>query len=88
MGLKVLTRDLIKQIPEGSIKLPFNFGSNDVRDMGLPETGDIIVNIRGVPHIVTQMGKSCLEYTGPRYLSFYIKLFLCYTRLRELTPGL
>ena len=64
--LMVLTRDLVKQIPEGTIKLPFNFGSNDIGDMGLPETGDIIVNIRGVPHIVTQMGKSCLEYTrGP-----------------------
>ena len=55
--LMVLTRDLIKQIPEGSIKLPFNFGSNDVGTMGLPETGDIIVNIRGVPHILTIMGK-------------------------------
>ena len=62
--LMVLTRDLVKQIPEGSIKLPFTFGSNDISNMGLPETGNIIVNIRGVPHIVTQMGKSCFEYTG------------------------
>jgi len=54
--LMVLTRDLVKRIPEGSIKLPFNFGSNDIGNMGLPETGDIIVNIRGVPHIVTEMG--------------------------------
>ena len=61
--LMVLTRDLIRQIPEGSIQLPFNFGSNDISNVGLPETGDIIVNIREVPHIVTQMGKSCLEYT-------------------------
>ena len=63
--LMVLTRDLVKRIPEGSIKLPFNFGSNDIGNMGLPETGDIIVNIRGVPHIVTEMGKSCFEYTIP-----------------------
>ena len=62
--LMVLTRDLIRQIPEGSIQLPFNFGSNDIGNVGLPETGDIVVNIREVPHIVTQMGKSCLVYTG------------------------
>ena len=62
--LMVLTRDLIRQIPEGSIQLPFNFGSNDIGNVDLPETGDIIVNIREVPHIVTQMGKSCSEYTG------------------------
>ena len=62
--LMVLTRDLIRQIPEGSIQLPFNFGSNDISNVGLPETGDIIVNIREVPHIVTKMGKSCFEHTG------------------------
>merc|ERR1712210_188388 len=54
--LMVLTRDLIRQIPEGSIQLPFNFGSNDISNVGLPETGNIIVNIREVPHIVTKMG--------------------------------
>merc|ERR1712037_280543 len=54
--LMVLTRDLIGQIPEGSIQLPFNFGSNDIGNVDLPETGDIIVNIREVPHIVTKMG--------------------------------
>ena len=55
--LMILTRDLLKQIPNDQ----FNFGPNSwlgkVIDMGLPESGDVIVNINRIPHITTQWGK-------------------------------
>ena len=55
--LMVLTRDLLKQIPDDQL----NFGPNSwlgkVRDMGLPESGDIIVNVNRIPHITTQWGE-------------------------------
>jgi len=54
--LMILTRDLLKQIPNDQI----NFGPNSwlgkVIDMGLPESGDVIVNINRIPHITTQWG--------------------------------
>jgi len=54
--LMILTRDLLKQIPNDQ----FNFGSNSwlgkVRDLGLPESGDIIVDVNRIPHIRTQWG--------------------------------
>merc|ERR1712127_861115 len=53
--LLVLTRDLTKQIPEGSSFLP-TFNGFNVADMGLPEDGDVIIDYEGVPHIVTQFG--------------------------------
>merc|ERR1712079_370335 len=61
--LLVLTRDLTKDVPkgEGGRSLPgfsgfnaFGAGLND--QMGLAEEGDIIINIDGVPHILTQFG--------------------------------
>lgn len=55
--LMILTRDLLKHIPNDQ----FNFGPNSwlgkVIDMGLPESGDIIVNINRIPHITTQWGE-------------------------------
>ena len=55
--LMILTRDLLKQIPNDQ----FNFGPNSwlgkVIDMGLPESGDIVVNINRIPHITTQWGE-------------------------------
>ena len=63
-----LTRDLINQIPDSGLKsalpsLGFGqqfqaFGLQGIENMGLPETGDIIVKINNIPHIVTQWGKS------------------------------
>ena len=54
--LLVLTRDLSKNIPEGTNFVP-SFNGFNVGEMGLPEDGDVIVNVDGVPHIVTQFGK-------------------------------
>ena len=63
-----LTRDLINQIPDSGLKsalpsLGFGqqfqaFGLQGIENMGLPETGDIIVKKNNIPHIVTQWGKS------------------------------
>ena len=58
--LLVMSRDLMKDQPQ-SAKL-FNsfgggFGLEGIQGMGLPETGDVINEIDGVPHIITEFGK-------------------------------
>ena len=57
--LMVLTRDLSNQVPKGQNLLGNfgNFGLEGMESMGLPESGDIIVNVDGTPHIRTQWGK-------------------------------
>merc|ERR1712109_300509 len=60
--LLILTRDLTSQIPEGQSIPSFlgagfgGFGLNGLENMGLAKTGDVIVDVNGVPHIVTQFG--------------------------------
>ena len=62
--LLILTRDLIRQVPDGQ-SLPSigfgagfgGFGLEGVKDMGLPETGDVIININNQPHIITRFGR-------------------------------
>jgi len=61
--LLMLTRDLLKNIPEGQ-SLPSlgfgagfgGFGLEGVKDMGLPDTGDVIIDIKNQPHIITRWG--------------------------------
>ena len=57
--LMVLTRDLSNQVPKGQNILGSfgGFGLEGMESMGLPESGDIIVNVDGTPHIRTQWGK-------------------------------
>ena len=65
--LLTLTRDLTNQIPDSGLKsglpsLGFGeqfqaFGLDGIENMGLPESGDVVVNKNNVPHIVTQWGK-------------------------------
>ena len=55
-SLLVLTRDITRNIPQGSGLIP-SFNGFNVGEMGLPEVGDVIINIDGIPHIVTQFGK-------------------------------
>ena len=57
--LMVLTRDLSKKVPKGQNLLGNfgNFGIDNLESMGLPEYGDIITNVIGVPHIRTTFGK-------------------------------
>merc|ERR1712156_807099 len=59
--LLVLSRDLNKDIPkgEGGRSLPgfSGFPGVDLNgDLGLVENGDVIVDVEGVPHILTQFG--------------------------------
>merc|ERR1712149_45269 len=54
--LLVLTRELTKNIPEGTNNLIPSFNGFNVEGMGLPEEGDVIVQYKGIPHIVTQFG--------------------------------
>merc|ERR1712039_1080524 len=57
--LMVLTRDLARQSGGASSELFGQFGGfglDGLESMGLPEYGDIIVPVGGVPHIKTQWG--------------------------------
>ena len=72
--LLVLTRELTKQIPEGSSFLP-TFNGFNVGDMGLPEDGDVIIDYEGVPHIVTQFGK---------FLHSWLKFFNTFSQLENI----
>merc|ERR1712241_1500906 len=61
--LLILTRDLLKKVPKGQAIPTLGFGSafgqfglEGVENMGLPETGDIIVNIGNEAHIKTIFG--------------------------------
>ena len=63
--LMIATRELNRRVPDGGLGglggLGGNFGGfnfNDLKSMGLPETGDMIANVNGVPHIRTKFGKS------------------------------
>merc|ERR1739838_542511 len=51
----IATRELNKKVPKGS-NLLGGFGSGDLEGMGLPQTGDVITNVAGVPHIKTTFG--------------------------------
>lgn len=64
--LMVLTRDLSAQVPKGQNLLGNfgNFGLEGLESMGLPESGDIIVNVDGEPHIRTQWGAFPLSDTS------------------------
>jgi len=64
--LMVLTRDLSKQVPKDQNILGRfgNFGLDGLESMGLPEYGDIITNVDGVPHIQTQWGAFPLSNTS------------------------
>ena len=52
--LLVLSRDLSQYAPEG-----FNAfaGFEGIKEMGLPESGDVIKNVQGTPHIMTSFGE-------------------------------
>merc|ERR1711997_1378321 len=57
--LMVLTRDLARQSNGASSDLFGQFGGfglDGLESMGLPESGDIIVPVNGIPHIKTQWG--------------------------------
>ena len=56
--LLVLSRDLAKEAPEGNQTFPAFAGIEvGVADLGLADEGPAIVNLDGIPHIVTQFGK-------------------------------
>ena len=62
--LMIATRDLNKKVPKGNGLGGFGnfgnfggFGIDDLESMGLPESGDMVANVDGVPHIRTSFGK-------------------------------
>jgi len=65
-NLLVETRELNKKVPKGKNVLA-NFGSfgiDGLESMGLPESGDIITNVDGIPHIRTTFGAFPLSDTS------------------------
>ena len=70
--LMVLTRDLARQSGGASSELFGQFGGfglDGLESMGLPEYGDIIVPVGGVPHIKTKWGKICTYKIKKRNIS-------------------
>ena len=62
--LLVMTRALNQKVPKGQNILgsfggngDLSFGIDNLEGMGLPESGDLISNVNGVPHIKTTFGK-------------------------------
>ena len=55
----ILTRDLTNQIPKDQNILTSigGFGLDGLETIGLPESGDIVINVEGVPHIKTKFGE-------------------------------
>merc|ERR1712156_824287 len=64
--LLVETRELNRNVPQGqNIMRNFgNFGIDGLESMGLPQSGNIIENIEGVPHIKTTFGSFPLSDTS------------------------
>ena len=69
--LLILTRDLLKKVPKGQAIPTLSFGSSfsqfgleGIENMGLPETGDIIVKIGNEAHIKTIFGRYTLYSRG------------------------
>ena len=68
--LLIKTRELNKKVPKGQNLLGsfgFNnidFGIDNLEDMGLPKSGDLVKDVKGVPNIKTTFG----EYTNSSLL--------------------
>ena len=67
--LFLATRELNKRVPKGQ-NLLGNFGETGgfggfdivgLENMGLPQTGDIVINVDGVPHVKTTFGMFMLK---------------------------
>ena len=60
----ILTRDLTNQIPKDQNILTSigGFGLDGLETIGLPESGDIVINVEGVPHIKTEFGELNVSY--------------------------
>ena len=62
--LMILTRDLTNLIPKSENLLTFlgGFGLDGLETIGLPESGDVVVDVEGVPHIKTEYGELNVSY--------------------------
>ena len=60
-SLMVATRDLKKHLPEGSDISDF-VGIEGFKDLGLPETGDVIQYVNGEPVLMTNFGESKAQF--------------------------
>ena len=60
----ILTRELTEQIPKNENLLTSigGFGLDGLETIGLPESGDIVINVEGVPHIKTKFGELNVSY--------------------------
>ena len=60
----ILTRELTSQIPKNENLLTSigGFGLDGLETIGLPESGDIIIDVGGVPHIKTEYGELNFSY--------------------------
>ena len=68
--LFIATRELNEKVPQDT-NLLGGFGSNGafggfdisgLKNMGLPSTGDIVINVDGVPHVKTTFGMLFIQF--------------------------
>merc|ERR1712227_365054 len=86
--LMVLTRELNKKVPKGQNLLGNfgNFGIDNLESMGLPEYGDIITNVNGIPHIRTTFGNFPLSDTNlmtPQERNQFLPITRTFTKILE-----
>merc|ERR1711962_1624594 len=63
--LLIKTRELNKKVPKGENLLgSFGFENTWLEDMGLPKSGDLVKDVKGVPHIKTTFGVFPLSDTS------------------------
>ena len=80
--LMILTRELTSQIPKSENLLTsiggFGLDFVGLETIGLPESGDIVIDVGGVPHIKTEFGE----------LNIFLQLHsFKYTRVQYVCPG-
>ena len=68
--LLVLSRDLAKGLLKVKLPIPESFGDVNIADMLLDE-GDAIVNVDGLPHILTKYGEQNQLFANEISLKVY-----------------
>ena len=67
--LLVATRELNKKVPKGENLLSglgdfgnFGIDADTLQNIGLPESGDIVIKVDDVPHIRTSFGRYSINF--------------------------
>ena len=80
--LLVATRELNKKVPKGENLLSglgdfgnFGIDADTLQNIGLPESGDIVIKVDDVPHIRTSFGKYLINFL--QNITFAVQKIFC-----------